>query len=80
MGTKIVRTIGVTRTRMKIGMQNLAYKLRRFVTLEPIATAAAWSAGRASPGSTTGQRRPGINARQFVSSCETRILQSGQTY
>ena len=39
MSTKIVRTIGMTRARMKIGMQNLAYKLRRFVTLERIATA-----------------------------------------
>ena len=34
MGGKLVRTIGVTRARMKIGMQNLAYNMRRFVWLE----------------------------------------------
>ena len=34
MGGKLVRTIGVTRARMKIGMQNLAYNMRRLVWLE----------------------------------------------
>jgi len=40
MGAKIVRTIGMARARMKIGMQNLAYNMRRFVTLERMAAAA----------------------------------------
>ena len=33
MGGKLVRTIGVVRARMKIGMQNLAYNMQRFVCL-----------------------------------------------
>ena len=41
MGGKIVRTIGKTRATMKIGMQNLAYNMSRFVTLERGSTAAA---------------------------------------
>jgi len=41
MGGKLVRTIGVVRARMKIGMQNLAYNMRRFVVLERSAKAAA---------------------------------------
>lgn len=40
MGGKLVRTIGIVRARMKIGMQNLAYNLRRFVWLERTAQAA----------------------------------------
>ena len=39
MGGKFVRTIGMTRARMKIGMQNLVYNVRRFVCLERMATA-----------------------------------------
>lgn len=39
MGGKIVRTIGIARARMKIGMQNLAYNMRRFVILERMARA-----------------------------------------
>ena len=35
----IVRTIGIVRARAKIGLQNLAYNIRRLVTLERIATA-----------------------------------------
>jgi hypothetical protein len=31
---KLVRTIGLARTRMKIGMQNLAYDMCRFVHLQ----------------------------------------------
>ena len=34
MGGKLVRTIGLARARMKIGMQNLAYNKRRFVHLQ----------------------------------------------
>lgn len=34
MGGKIVRVIGMARAKAKIGMQNLAYNIRRFVTLE----------------------------------------------
>jgi IS5 family transposase len=33
MGGKLVRTIGLARARMKIGMQNLAYNMSRFVHL-----------------------------------------------
>ena len=36
---RIVRTIGIVRARAKIGLQNLAYNIRRLVTLERIATA-----------------------------------------
>ena len=39
MGGKIVRTIGIARARTKIGMQNLAYNMRRFVILERMAGA-----------------------------------------
>jgi IS5 family transposase len=39
MGGKFVRTIGIVRARMKIGMQNLAYNMRRFVVLERSALA-----------------------------------------
>jgi IS5 family transposase len=38
-GGRIVRTIGIVRARAKIGLQNLAYNIRRLVTLERIATA-----------------------------------------
>jgi hypothetical protein len=41
MGGKLVRTIGKTRASMKIGMQNLAYNMRRFVVLERSALRAA---------------------------------------
>jgi hypothetical protein len=41
MGGKFVRTIGMVRARMKIGMQNLVYKMRRFVHLERTAAATA---------------------------------------
>ena len=41
MGGKFVRTIGFVRARMKIGMQNLTYNMRRFVVLERSAMAAA---------------------------------------
>ena len=40
MRGKIVRTIGMARAKVKIGLQNLAYNLRRFVTLERMAAAA----------------------------------------
>ncbi len=39
MGTKLVRTIGIARATMKIGMQNLAYNMRRLVVLERAALA-----------------------------------------
>jgi transposase, IS5 family len=38
-GGRIVRTIGIVRARAKIGLQNLAYNIRRLVTLGRIATA-----------------------------------------
>ena len=39
LGGRIVRTIGIVRARAKIGLQNLAYNIRRFVTLERLAAA-----------------------------------------
>ena len=38
-GGRIVRTIGIIRARAKIGLQNLAYNIRRLVTLERLAAA-----------------------------------------
>jgi len=38
-GGRLVRTIGIVRARAKIGLQNLAYNIRRLVTLERMATA-----------------------------------------
>ena len=38
-GGRVVRTIGIVRARVKIGLQNLAYNIRRLVTLERIAAA-----------------------------------------
>lgn len=40
MAGKLVRTIGLVRAKMKIGMQNLAYNMRRFVCLERMAAEA----------------------------------------
>ena len=37
LGGRIVRTIGIVRARAKIGLQNLAYNIRRLVMLEQIA-------------------------------------------
>ena len=34
MGGKLVRTIGIVRAAVKIGMQNLVYNMRRLVVLE----------------------------------------------
>jgi transposase, IS5 family len=39
LGGRIVRTIGVVRAKAKIGLQNLAYNIRRLVTLERLAAA-----------------------------------------
>src|SRR5262249_26226416 len=36
---RIVRTIGIVRARAKIGLQSLAYNIRRLVTLERLAAA-----------------------------------------
>jgi IS5 family transposase len=41
IGGKIVRTIGMARARVKIGMMNLVYNMRRFVRFERMAAAAA---------------------------------------
>jgi transposase, IS5 family len=38
LGGRIVRTIGIVRAKAKIGLQNLAYNIRRLVTLERMAT------------------------------------------
>jgi transposase, IS5 family len=38
-GGRIVRTIGIMRAKVKIGLQNLAYNIRRLVTLERLAAA-----------------------------------------
>jgi len=39
VGGRIVRTIGIVRARAKIGLQNLAYNIRRLVTLDRMAAA-----------------------------------------
>ena len=41
MGAKIVRTVGSARARLKIGMMNLGYNMRRLVQLERMAAASA---------------------------------------
>ena len=41
MGGKIVRTIGIVRARLKIGMMNLGYNIRRLVQIERAAAAPA---------------------------------------
>jgi transposase, IS5 family len=41
LGGKFVRTIGIARARVKIGMMNLAYNMRRLVWLERMAAAPA---------------------------------------
>ena len=38
-GGRLVRTIGIVRAKAKIGLQNLAYNIRRLVTLERFAAA-----------------------------------------
>jgi IS5 family transposase len=38
-GGRLVRTIGIVRAKVKIGLQNLAYNIRRFVILERAAAA-----------------------------------------
>ena len=38
-GGRIVRTIGIARAKVKIGLQNLVYNIRRLVTLEQMAAA-----------------------------------------
>ena len=38
-GGRLVRTIGMIRARAKIGLQNLAYNIRRLATLERMAAA-----------------------------------------
>jgi transposase, IS5 family len=41
MGGKFVRTIGIARAAVKIGMMNLVYNMRRLVWLERVAAAPA---------------------------------------
>ena len=41
-GGRLVRTIGIVRAKIKIGLQNLAYNIRRLVILEKAATT-CWS-------------------------------------
>ena len=38
-GGRIIRTIGIARAKVKIGLQNLVYNIRRLVTLERMAAA-----------------------------------------
>ena len=38
-GGRILRTIGIVRARLKIGLQNLVYNIRRLATLERMAAA-----------------------------------------
>src|SRR5262245_28558115 len=46
MGRKIVHTIGIMRARVKIGMINLVYNMRRLIQLDRMAAAPAWSSSR----------------------------------
>lgn len=39
MGGKLIRTVGMTRAKMKIGMMNLVYNMKRFIQLETGAAA-----------------------------------------
>jgi hypothetical protein len=48
-GGRIVRTIGIARAKAKIGLQNLAYNMRRLVTLERMAAAWGSSVPRRAP-------------------------------
>jgi transposase, IS5 family len=41
MGGKLVRTIGMVRARVKIGLMNLVYNMRRVVQLERMAASSA---------------------------------------
>jgi hypothetical protein len=41
MGGKLVRTIGIARAAVKIGMMNLIYNMRRLVQLERMTPAPA---------------------------------------
>ena len=43
-GGRIVRTIGIVRARIKIGLQNLAYNIRRLATLERARSLASFNA------------------------------------
>ncbi len=40
MGGTLVRSIGLVRAKARIGLKNLAYKMRRLVQLEHLAAAA----------------------------------------
>ena len=39
LGARIIRTIGIVRAEAKIGLRNLTYNIRRFVTLERLTAA-----------------------------------------
>ena len=41
MGGKLVRTIGIVRAKVKVGMQNLTYNMQRFTRLERLNGGAA---------------------------------------
>jgi IS5 family transposase len=41
MGGRIVRTIGIARARVKIGLMNKVYNMRRLIQLERMAVASA---------------------------------------
>ena len=38
-GGRVVRTIGIVRARLKVGLQNFVYNIRRLATLEPMGAA-----------------------------------------
>jgi len=55
-----VRTIGIVRARAKIGLQNLAYNIRRLVTLERLAAAwRRWRRLQCSNRSSGRKKKPG---------------------
>jgi hypothetical protein len=63
-GGRIVRTIGIARAKAKIGLQNLAYNIRRLVTLERMA--AAWVVCPARPKRAQGAQKK-TYSRQIMS-------------
>ena len=67
-GGRIVRTIGTVRARAKIGLQNLAYNIRRLVTLERLALQDGGVVSQCSNRSSGRKKKPGRLATTWLSS------------
>jgi len=70
-GGRIIRTIGIARAKAKIGLQNLAYNIRRLVTLERMA-AASWC--RVPGTHKTGRRSRKRNRFRGKSTVKTSVM------